>query len=125
MLKADTERKQQSILSSLDQKRKELQKQNETIDMLNRELKQLDVPVNKEIATLREKVEHVDRELAKASKLRKQKESELLQAIDLVSKLADEKCALTERLKSIMYDFESAKQRKLKELEEEMKKMGM
>ena len=118
MLKADTERKQQSILSSLDQKRKELQKQNETIDKLNRELKQLDVPVNKEIATLREKV-------AKASKLRKQKESELLQAIDLVSKLADEKCALTERLKSIMYDFESAKQRKLKELEEEMKKMGM
>ena len=117
MLKADTERKQQSILSSLDQKRKELQKQNETIDKLNRELKQLDVPVNKEIATLREKVEHVDRELAKASKLRKQKES--------VSKLADEKCALTERLKSIMYDFESAKQRKLKELEEEMKKMGM
>ena len=88
MLKADTERKQQSIFSSLDQKRK-------------------------------------DRELAKASKLRKQKESELLQAIDLVSKLADEKCALTERLKSIMYDFESAKQRKLKELEEEMKKMGM
>ena len=58
-------------------------------------------------------------------KYRKQKEAELLEAIDAVSKLGDEKCALTERLTAVMYDFESVKQKKLKEMEEEMRKLGM
>lgn len=48
-----------------------------------------------------------------------------MEAIDAVSKLGDEKCALTERLTAVMYDFESVKQKKLKEMEEEMRKLGM
>ncbi|KAM7459042.1 hypothetical protein BLSTO_00212 [Blastocystis sp. subtype 1] len=124
-IKADTEQKQKSIMTTLDQKRKELQRQNENLEKLNKELQRLDVPINKEITTLRAKLENVERELTRATKYRKQKEAELLEAIDAVSKLGDEKCALTERLTAVMYDFESVKQKKLKEMEEEMRKLGM
>ena len=112
-------------MTTLDQKRKELQRQNENLEKLNKELQHLDVPINKEIATLRAKLENVERDLTRATKYRKQKEAELLEAIDAVSKLGDEKCALTERLTAVMYDFESVKQKKLKEMEEEMRKLGM
>ena len=110
-MKLDTEQQQKTIMTTLDQKKKELQKQNEKIEKLNKELQRLDVPVNKEIATLRAKLENVDRELTRATKYRKQKEVELLEAIETVSKLGDEKCALTERLTAVMYDFESVKQK--------------
>ena len=79
-------------MTTLDQKRKELQRQNENLEKLNKELQRLDVPINKEIATLRAKLENVERELTRATKYRKQKEAELLEAIDAVSKLGDEKC---------------------------------
>ena len=74
-------------MTTLDQKRKELQRQNENLEKLNKELQHLDVPINKEIATLRAKLENVERELTRATKYRKQKEAELLEAIDAVSKL--------------------------------------
>lgn len=113
------------MLSTLDQKKKELQKQKEIIERLNRELQQLDAPASKEIIALRAKVEQLDKELAKATKIRKQKELELLSAIDTVSRIADEKMAASEQLKRIMYTFETAKQQKLKELEEQMRKAGV
>ena len=122
-MKQESEKKQKTMLSTLDQKKKELQKQKDAIEKLNQELQQLDVPVTKEIATLRTKIEAVDRELAKATKIRKQKEMELLQAINTVTQLADEKCSLTERLKAIMYDFEASKQKKLEQLEGELKQL--
>lgn len=113
------------MLTTLDQKKKELQKQRETIERLNKELQQLDAPASKEITALRAKVEQLDKDLAKATKVRKQKEQELLDAIATVSRIADEKMAVAERLKLIMYDFESVKQKKLKELEEQMRKAGV
>lgn len=122
-MKQESEKKQKTMLSTLDQKKKELQKQKDAIEKLNQELQQLDVPVTKEIATLRTKIEAVDRELAKATKIRKQKEMELLQAINTVTQLADEKCSLKERLKAIMYDFEASKQKKLEQLEGELKQL--
>ncbi|KAK8798305.1 hypothetical protein WA588_003389, partial [Blastocystis sp. NMH] len=121
----DAEKKQQSMISTLDQKKKELQKKKETIERINRELQLLDAPVSKEIATLRTKLEHYDRELAKATKVRKQKEQELLAAIDVVSRLADEKSTVSEKLQMIMVDAEAAKQKKLKELEEQMREVGV
>mgnify|MGYP004477566757 FL=1 len=113
------------MISTLDQKKKELQKKKETIERINRELQLLDAPVSKEIATLRTKLEHYDRELAKATKVRKQKEQELLAAIDVVSRLADEKSTVSEKLQMIMVDAEAAKKKKLKELEEQMREVGV
>ena len=125
VLQADSEKKQQTMLTTLDHKKKELQRQKELIEQLNRELQQLDAPVSKEITMLRSKIEQIDRELAKATKIRKQKEQELLTAIDTVTRLADEKCTVSEKLKSIMYEFETAKQKKLTELEDQMRKAGV
>ena len=124
-MKSETEKKQKSMLTTLDQKKKELQKQKDTIEKLNHELELLNTPATKEMTTLQNKIEQVDRELSKATKIRKQKEQELLDAIDNVSKLADQKSALTEQLKAIIYDFESEKQKKLSQLESELKKMGV
>ena len=123
-MKSETEKKQKSMLTTLDQKKKELQKQKDTIEKLNHELELLNTPATKEMTTLQNKIEQVDRELSKATKIRKQKEQELLDAIDNVSRLADQKSALTEQLKAIIYDFESEKQKKLSQLESELKKMG-
>ena len=124
-MKSETEKKQKSMLTTLDQKKKELQKQKDTIEKLNHELELLNTPATKEMTALQNKIEQVDRELSKATKIRKQKEQELLDAIDNVSKLADQKSALTEQLKAIIYDFESEKQKKLSQLESELKKMGV
>ena len=124
-MKSETEKKQKSMLTTLDQKKKELQKQKDTIEKLNHELELLNTPATKEMATLQNKIEQVDRELSKATKIRKQKEQELLDAIDNVSRLADQKSALTEQLKAIIYDFESEKQKKLSQLESELKKIGV
>ena len=124
-MKSETEKKQKSMLTTLDQKKKELQKQKDTIEKLNHELELLNTPDTKEMTTLQNKIEQVDRELSKATKIRKQKEQELLDAIDNVSRLADQKSALTEQLKAIIYDFESEKQKKLSQLESELKKMGV
>lgn len=124
-MKSETEKKQKSMLTTLDQKKKELQKQKDTIEKLNHELELLNTPATKEMTTLQNKIEQVDRELSKATKIRKQKEQELLDAIDNVSRLADQKSALTEQLKAIIYDFESEKQKKLSQLESELKKMGV
>lgn len=110
-------------MSTLVQKKKELQKQKEAIEKLNYELQQLDIPVTKEIQTLRTKIDTVDRELTRATKIRKQKEMELLEAIKTVSELADEKCSLTERLRAVMYGFEATKKKKLEELESELEKI--
>ena len=57
--------------------------------------------------------------------MRKQKEQELLAAIDVVSRLADEKSTVSEKLQMIMVDAEAAKQKKLKELEEQMREVGV
>ena len=124
-MKSETEKKQKSMLTTLDQKKKELQKQKDTIEKLNHELELLNTPATKEMTTSQNKIEQVDRELSKATKIRKQKEQELLDAIDNVSRLADQKSALTEQLKAIIYDFESEKQKKLSQLESELKKMGV
>ena len=124
-MKSETEKKQKSMLTTLDQKKKELQKQKDTIEKLNHELELLNTPATKEMTTLQNKIEQVDRELSKATKIRKQKEQELLDAIDNVSRLADQKSALTEQLKAIIYDFESEKQKKLSQLESELNKMGV
>ena len=124
-MKSETEKKQKSMLTTLDQKKKELQKQKDTIEKLNHELELLNTPATKEMTTLQNKIEQVDRELSKATKIRKQKEQELLDAIDNVSRLADQKSALTEQLKAIIYDFESEKQKKLSQLESELKKMSV
>lgn len=124
-IKSETEKKQKSMLSTIDQKKKELQKQKDTIEKLNHELELLNVPATKEMTSLQNQIVAIDRELSKASKIRKQKEMELLESIDVVTKLADEKEALTERLKSIIYDFESTKQKKLKELEDQLSKVGV
>ena len=124
-MKSETEKKQKSMLTTLDQKKKELQKQKDTIEKLNHELELLNTPATKEMTALQNKIEQVDRELSKATKIRKQKEQELLDAIDNVSRLADQKSALTEQLKAIIYDFESEKQKKLSQLESELKKMGV
>ena len=124
-MKSETEKKQKSMLTTLDQKKKELQKQKDTIEKLNHELELLNTPATKEMRALQSKIEQVDRELAKATKIRKQKEQELLDAIDNVSRLADQKSSLTEQLKAIIYDFESEKQKKLSQLESELKKMGV
>ena len=123
-IKAETEMKQKSMLSTLDEKKKELQKQRETIEKLNQELRALDIPATKEMTELQNKIVQVDKELTKASKIRKQKEMELLEAMNNVSRLADEKENLTDRLKAIIYEFESQKQKKLKELEEQLNKMS-
>ena len=123
-IKAETEKKQKSMMSTLDEKKKELQKQRETIEKLNQELKSLDIPATKEMTELQNKIVQVDKELTKASKLRKQKEMELLDAMNTVSRLADEKENLTDRLKAIIYEFESQKQKKLKELEDQLNKMS-
>ena len=124
-MKSETEKKQKSMLTTLDQKKKELQKQKDTIEKLNHELELLNTPATKEMTALQNKIEQVDRELSKATKIRKQKEQELLDAIDNVSRLADQKSALTEQLKTIIYDFESEKQKKLSQLESELNKMGV
>ena len=124
-MKCETEKKQKSMLTTLDQKKKELQKQKDTIEKLNHELELLNTPATKEMTTLQNKIEQIDRELTRATKIRKQKEQELLDAIDTVSKLADEKSALTEQLKAIIYDFESEKQKKLSQLESQLKQMGV
>ena len=124
-MKSETEKKQKSMLTTLDQKKSELQKQKDTIEKLNHELELLNTPATKEMTALQNKIEQVDRELSKATKIRKQKEQELLDAIDNVSRLADQKSALTEQLKAIIYDFESEKQKKLSQLESELKKMGV
>ena len=124
-MKSETEKKQKSMLTTLDQKKKELQKQKDTIEKLNHELELLNTPATKEMTTLQNKIEQVDRELSKATKIRKQKEQELLDAIDNVSRLADQKSSLTEQLKAIIYDFESEKQKKLSQLESELNKMGV
>ena len=124
-MKSETEKKQKSMLTTLDQKKKELQKQKDTIEKLNHELELLNTPATKEMTTLQNKIEQVDRELSKATKIRKQKEQELLDAIDNVSRLADQKSTLTEQLKAIIYDFESEKQKKLSQLESELNKMGV
>ena len=124
-MKSETEKKQKSMLTTLDQKKKELQKQKDTIEKLNHELELLNTPATKEMTALQNKIEQVDRELSKATKIRKQKEQELLDAIDNVSRLADQKSALTEQLKAIKYDFESEKQKKLSQLESELNKMGV
>lgn len=124
-MKSETEKKQKSMLTTLDQKKKELQKQKDTIEKLNHELELLNTPATKEMTALQNKIEQVDRELSKATKIRKQKEQELLDAIDNVSRLADQKSALTEQLKAIIYDFESEKQKKLSQLESELNKMGV
>ena len=123
VMKQESDKRQQTMLSTLVEKKKELQKQKEAIEKLNYELQQLDIPVTKEIQTLRTKIDSVDRELTRATKIRKQKEMELLQAINTVSELADEKCALTERLRSLMYSFEATKKKKLEELEGELSKL--
>lgn len=123
VMKQECDKKQQTMLSTLVEKKKELQKQKEAIEKLNYELQQLDIPVTKEIETLRTKIDSIDRELTRATKIRKQKEMELLQAINTVSELADEKCALTERLRSLMYSFEATKKKKLEELEGELSKL--
>ena len=119
-MKAESEKKQKNMISTLEEKKKQLQKQKETIEQLNHELRELDIPVSKEISELRTRIDQVERELYRATKIRKQKEQELLSAIETVSKLADEKSALTERLKCIMYDFETTKQKKLQEIEVKM-----
>ena len=124
-MKSETEKKQKSMLTTLDQKKKQLQKQKDTIEKLNHELELLNTPATKEMTALQNKIEQVDRELSKATKIRKQKEQELLDAIDNVSRLADQKSSLTEQLKAIIYDFESEKQKKLSQLESELKKMGV
>lgn len=124
-IKSETEKKQKTMLSTIDQKKKELQKQKDTIEKLNHELELLNVPATKEMTSLQNQIVAIDRELAKATRIRKQKEMELLESIDVVTKLADEKEALTERLKTIIYDFESAKQKKLKELEDQLNKVGV
>ena len=124
-MKSETEKKQKSMLTTLDQKKKELQKQKDTIEKLNHELELLNTPATKEMTALQNKIEQVDRELSKATKIRKQKEQELLDAIDNVSRLADQKSALTEQLKAIIYDFESEKQKKLSQLASELDKMGV
>lgn len=124
-MKSETEKKQKSMLTTLDQKKKELQKQKDTIEKLNHELELLNTPATKEMTALQNKIEQVDRELSKATKIRKQKEQELLDAIDNVSRLADQKSSLTEQLKAIIYDFESEKQKKLSQLESELNKMGV
>ena len=124
-MKSETEKKQKSMLTTLDQKKKELQKQKDTIEKLNHELELLNTPATKEMTALQNKIEQVDRELSKATKIRKQKEQELLDAIDNVSRLADQKSTLTEQLKAIIYDFESEKQKKLSQLESELNKMGV
>ena len=124
-MKSETEKKQKSMLTTLDQKKKELQKQKDTIEKLNHELELLNTPATKEMTALQNKIEQVDRELSKATKIRKQKEQELLDAIDNVSRLADQKSALTEQLKAIIYDFESEKQKKVSQLESELNKMGV
>ena len=82
-------------------------------------------PATEQMTALQNKIEQVDRELSRATKIRKQKEQELLDAIDNVSRLADQKSALTEQLKAIIYDFESEKQKKLSQLESELNKMGV
>lgn len=123
VMKQESDKKQQTMLSTLVQKKKELQKQKEAIEKLNNALQQLDIPATKEIQTLRTKIDAVDRELTKATKIRKQKEMELLTAINTVSQLADEKCALTERLRSVMYSFEATKKKKLEELEGELEQL--
>ena len=61
------------MLTTLDHKKKELQKQKELIEQLNHELQQLDAPASKEIAVLRSKIEQIDRELAKATRIRETK----------------------------------------------------
>lgn len=124
-IKSETEKKQKTMLSTIDQKKKELQKQKDTIEKLNHELELLNVPATKEMTSLQNQIVAIDRELSKATRIRKQKEMELLESIDVVTKLADEKEALTERLKTIIYDFESAKQKKLKELEDQLNKVGV
>lgn len=113
------------MLTTLDQKKKELQKQKDTIEKLNHELELLNVPATKEMTSLQTKIVQVDKDLSKAHKIRKQKEAELMDAISNVTKLADEKAALTEKLKKIIYDFESEKQKKLKELEDQLNKMNV
>ena len=43
----------------------------------------------------------------------------------MVSRLADEKSTVSEKLQMIMVDAEAAKQKKLKELEEQMREVGV
>lgn len=124
-MKVETEQKHKTMLSTLDQKKKELQKQKDTIEKLNKELESLNIPATKEMMDLQNRIAQVDKELQKASKIRKQKELELLNAINTVTRLADEKESLSDKLKAIIYEFEKQKQEKLKALEDQLKTISM
>ena len=124
-MKVETEQKHKTMLSTLDQKKKELQKQKDTIEKLNKELESLNIPATKEMTDLQNRIAQVDKELQKASKIRKQKELELLNAINTVTRLADEKESLSDKLKAIIYEFEKQKQEKLKALEDQLKTISM
>ena len=67
--------------------------------------------------------DHGNSELCEANAVYLNLQKQFKEADDNVKKLSDRKTKLTEHLQLIMYDFESRKQQKLKELEDELREI--
>ncbi|KAK8810694.1 hypothetical protein WA158_007269 [Blastocystis sp. Blastoise] len=123
VVKADVEKKQHAMKLELEARGKKLIRQKELIEKINGELNALDVPLTKEIGILRDKIDTCDRQLNSANLVYLEKQKEFKEADKLVQELGERKTKLTEHLQLIMYDFESRKQQKLKELEAELRNL--